>query len=161
VEAHLHCEHDKNHTLQSSWEWPWERYEKACFKLDIDDRQPLGFEFDALLRGSTGRRCYADSNEAKLKQFFIDKQPSELEIKYFLFWPIRLGCYASCTEDAVKEFFAHRPVDFDQKAFREQIWRWNPDRAMALYAKAKDQDAIRNKLAMVTRVIVGIMANQA
>jgi hypothetical protein len=160
-EAHLHCEHDKNHTLQLSWEWAWERYEKACSKKDIDDRQPLGFEFDALLQGSTGRRCYSDSTEAGLKKFFNDKQLTELEIKYFPFWPSRLGCYASCTEAAVREFFAHRPADFDYKAFREQVRRWNPDRAMALFANAKDQDAVRNKLAMVTRVIVGVMADQA
>jgi hypothetical protein len=158
-EAHLH------HTLQLSWEWAWEwaweRYEKACSKLDIDDRQPLGFEVDALLRGPTGRRCYAPSTETALKKFFTDKQPTELEIKYFPFWPSRLGCYTSCNEAAVREFFAHRPADFDHEAFREQVRRWNPDRTMAWFAQAKDQDGIRNKLAMVTRVIVSIMANQA
>jgi hypothetical protein len=115
---------------------------------------------DALLRGSTGRRCYADSTETALKKYFTDKQPTELEIKYFPFWPSRLGCYASCTEDAVKEFFARTPTDFDRKGLREQVRRWYPDRAMALFANARDQDAIRNKLAMVIRVIVSIMAKQ-
>jgi hypothetical protein len=161
IEAHLHCEHDKNHTLQLSWEWAWERYEKACDKINIDDTQPLSFEMDALMRGSTGRRCYADSTETALKKYFTDKQPTELEIKYFPFWPSRLGCFASCTEDAVKEFFAHMPTDFDHKALHEQVRRWNPDRAMALFANAEDQNAIRDKLAMVTRVIVGVMTKRA
>jgi hypothetical protein len=53
------------------------------------------------------------------------------------------------------------PADFDRKALREQVRRWNPDRAMAFFANAEDQNAIRDKLAMVARVIVSIMIKQA